>query len=71
MSFNYIFPIFAFGVVISGVVFLGLQQAADLAKALDEERRRTEGTSPQPKAASTNLESNPHSSKPNHSTSHS
>ncbi len=40
--FNYIFPIFAFGLVITGIVFLGLQQAADLAKALAEERSQTE-----------------------------
>jgi hypothetical protein len=32
--FNYLFPIFAFGLVITGVVFLGLQQASDLAKDL-------------------------------------
>jgi len=30
--FIYLFPIFAFGLVITGVVFLGLQQASDLAK---------------------------------------
>ena len=40
--FNYIFPIFAFGLVITGIVFLGIQQAADLAKALDEQRRQAE-----------------------------
>ena len=40
--FNYIFPIFAFGLVISGIVFLGLQQAADLAKALAEQRNQSE-----------------------------
>lgn len=32
--FNLLFPIFCFGVVICGIVFLGLQQAADLAKNL-------------------------------------
>ncbi len=32
--FNLLFPIFCFGVVISGIVFLGLQQASDLAKYL-------------------------------------
>ena len=36
--FNYIFPIFAFGLVISGIVFLGLQQAADMAKDLATQR---------------------------------
>ena len=30
--FNLLFPIFCFGLVISGIVFLGLQQASDLAK---------------------------------------
>ena len=40
--FNYIFPIFAFGLVITGIVFLGIQQAADLAKALAEQRNQTE-----------------------------
>ena len=39
---NYIFPIFAFGLVITGIVFLGIQQAADLAKALAEQRRQAE-----------------------------
>ena len=32
--FIHLFPIFAFGLVITGVVFLGLQQASDLAKDL-------------------------------------
>ena len=32
--FIYLFPIFAFGLVITGIVFLGLQQASDLAKNL-------------------------------------
>jgi hypothetical protein len=40
--FNYIFPIFAFGLVITGIVFLGIQQAADLAKALAEQRSQAE-----------------------------
>ena len=31
--FNYIFPIFCFGVVISGIVLLGLMQAAAQLKA--------------------------------------
>jgi len=35
---NYIFPIFAFGLVMTGIVFLGLQQASDLAKSLAAER---------------------------------
>ena len=40
--FNYVFPIFAFGLVISAVVFLGLQQAADLAKDLARQRSQEE-----------------------------
>jgi hypothetical protein len=32
--FNSIFPIFAFGVVITGIVLLGLQQASDQAKGI-------------------------------------
>ncbi len=40
--FNYLFPIFAFGLVITGIVFLGVQQAADLAKALAEQRSQEE-----------------------------
>ena len=30
----YIIPIFCFGLVITGIVFLGLQQASDMAKQL-------------------------------------
>jgi hypothetical protein len=30
--FSYSFPIFCFGLVITGIVFLGLQQASDMAK---------------------------------------
>lgn len=50
--FNYVFPIFAFGLVISAVVFLGLQQAADLAKDLarrrsqEEDSQRKQGVTP-------------------------
>ena len=40
--FNYIFPIFAFGLVITGIVFLGIQQAADLAKDLAAQRSQAE-----------------------------
>ena len=43
--FNYIFPIFAFGLVMSGIVFLGLQQASDLAKNLATERSEAESRS--------------------------
>ncbi len=40
--FNYIFPIFAFGLVITGIVFLGIQQAADLARDLAARPSQTE-----------------------------
>ena len=43
--FNYIFPIFAFGIVITGIVFLGIQQAADLAKHLGAEKNEAESRS--------------------------
>lgn len=43
--FNYIFPIFAFGTVITAVVFLGIQQAADLAKQLGAEKNEAESGS--------------------------
>jgi len=39
---NYLFPIFAFGLVITGIVFLGLQQAADQAKELAAQRNEAE-----------------------------
>ena len=40
--FTYLFPIFAFGLVITGVVFLGLQQASDLAKDLAAQSSKIE-----------------------------
>lgn len=40
--FIYIFPIFAFGLVVTGVVFLGLQQASDMAKELAADRSEAE-----------------------------
>lgn len=40
--FIYIFPIFAFGLVITGIVFLGLQQASDWAKDLAAQRSQAE-----------------------------
>jgi hypothetical protein len=43
--FNYLFPIFAFGIVITGIVFLGLQQASDWAKELVAARREVENKS--------------------------
>jgi len=40
--FIYLFPIFAFGLVITGVVFLGLQQAADWARELAEQKNEAD-----------------------------
>ncbi|MFM8470497.1 MAG: hypothetical protein ACKODH_11095 [Limisphaerales bacterium] len=40
--FTYLFPIFAFGLVITGVVFLGLQQASDWAKDLAAQNSKME-----------------------------
>lgn len=41
----YLFPIFAFGLVLTGVVCLGLQQASDLAKALAAQSSKIEPSS--------------------------
>ena len=38
----YIIPIFVFGLVITGIVFLGIQQASDLAKELAARRSEME-----------------------------
>ena len=43
--FNYVFPIFAFGLVMTGIVFLGLQQASDLAKDLAAQSSKVEPSS--------------------------
>jgi hypothetical protein len=43
--FIYLFPIFAFGLVITGVVFLGLQQASDLARELAAQSSKVEPSS--------------------------
>lgn len=64
--FNYVFPIFAFGLVITGIVFLGLQQAADLAKALAEQKRATELSSQPPEAIPMNSNPNPPPARPNY-----
>jgi hypothetical protein len=55
--FNYIFPIFAFGLVMTGIVFLGLQQASDLAKNLAAERREAENQSKTPAGISPEVNS--------------
>ena len=46
--FNYLFPIFCFGLVISGIVFLGLMEAAKHVKAVssDEDQRATNAARP-------------------------
>ena len=38
---TYIIPIFCFGLVITAIVFLGVQQAADMAKQLAEQSNET------------------------------
>ena len=38
--FNYLFPIFCFGLVITGIVFLGIRHAAEQLKADLAERAR-------------------------------
>jgi len=50
--FNSIFPIFAFGVVITGIVMLGLQQASDQAKDLAAQRIEEGKSSESPEAVS-------------------
>jgi hypothetical protein len=64
--FDHVFPIFAFGLVITGIVFLGLQQAADLAKDLaarsseaGENSERAAPAAPQHKATPAQTSSNP------------
>jgi len=46
--FNYLFPIFCFGLVITGIVFLGLMEAAKHVKAVpsDEDQRATKAVRP-------------------------
>ena len=41
----YIIPIFCFGLVITGIVFIGIQQAADLAKKLADQSNDMETAS--------------------------
>ncbi len=40
--FNYLFPIFCFGLVITGIVFLGIRQAAEQLKDDLAERTRVQ-----------------------------
>ncbi len=48
----YIIPIFCFGLVITGIVYLGIRQAADVAKQLAEDRARSEPVSSDPQFVS-------------------
>lgn len=58
--FSYLFPIFCFGLVITGIVFLGLQQASDLAKELAAQKKsEVERSSPNPETASSGYNSAP------------
>ena len=57
--FIYLFPIFAFGLVITGVVFLGLQEASDLAKALSAKNRQVEPSSKSREVVPPGLNSTP------------
>ena len=38
--FNYLFPIFCFGLVITGIVFLGLNEAIDQVERDEADKRR-------------------------------
>ena len=42
--FNYVFPIFCFGLVITGIVYLGILQAAEQLNA--ESTQKSEGQTP-------------------------
>lgn len=44
----YIIPIFCFGLVITGIVFLGIQQASDLAKQLAAQQKPLESVFKKP-----------------------
>jgi hypothetical protein len=57
--FNYLFPIFAFGLVITGIVFLGFQQASDLARDLAAQRSEAEPNSQKPEVVSPGRNSAP------------
>ena len=49
---TYIIPIFCFGLVITGIVMLGVRQAADLAKQLAAESHERESASNHPQVVS-------------------
>jgi hypothetical protein len=49
---NYIFPIFCFGMVISGIVFLGLREAADRLRGGESDQgQKSEWSEPESKSA--------------------
>ncbi len=56
--FLYLFPIFCFGLVITGIVFLGLRQAADLARQTAKQSKATSPESNHPDAGSLSRNAN-------------
>ncbi len=54
--FNYVFPIFCFGLVITGIVYLGILQAAGQLKA--DSAKKSEGQTPDPELANTSSRRN-------------
>lgn len=57
--FIYLFPIFAFGLVITAIVFLGLQQASDWAKELTAQRSEADKSSKTPDVVAPRHNSDP------------
>lgn len=57
--FNYLFPIFCFGLVISAIVFIGIQQAVDQAKELAALKNEVETSSEGSQFVSTKRNSAP------------
>ena len=55
----YIIPIFVFGLVITGIVFLGIQQASDLAKELAARRSEMEAGAENPEVVPPRRNSTP------------
>jgi len=55
--FNYLFPIFCFGLVMTGIVFLGIMEASSQMKAESEQKREIERRNmkltPPPRATAT------------------
>ena len=44
--FEYSFPIFCFGLVITGIVFLGVKEAAEQVKRVEADKRREAESKP-------------------------